>query len=176
MDLDRLEEWSLPRFSWDYDHLSLSEHWFRMACAYLDCSHHLLEAMIEERLASSFHHAKVAVAIFEHAVELFLKGAIAHADQSVPVHHKSTELLSQYRKLYPGKEFGFSGEIDQAVSQTEATPRNQYARYPQDLGGRPWPGHTHIDLSLWYRQVRCFKEDFDRLWPLIRVKHRGVGP
>jgi len=176
MDLNRLEEWSLPRFSWDHEHLPPAEHWFRMARAYLECSHHLLEAMIQERLASSFHHAKVVVSTFEHALELFLKGAIAQAGQSVPAHHKSTHLLSKYRKLFPGEEFAFSGKIDEAVSETKTAPRNQYARYPEDPGGRPWPGHTHIDLSVWYREIRPFKEDFDRLWPLIRAKHPTVNP
>ncbi len=147
-----------------------------MARAYLECSHHLLEAMIQERLASSFHHGKVVVSTFEQALELFLKGAIAQAGQSVPAHHKSTDLLSQYRKLYPGKEFAFSGKIDQAVSQTEAAPRNEYGRYPEDPGGRPLPEHAHIDLSVWYREIRPFKEDFDRLWSLIRARHPAVNP
>jgi hypothetical protein len=171
VDLDRHEEWRLARFSWDYEHLSEPAHWFLMARAYLDCSHHLLGEMIQERLSGSFHHAKVAVGTFEHAIELFLKGAIAQAHGPVPAHHRAAELLEEYRRFYPGEDFNFTGKIDEAVSEKPSAPRNQYARYPGDPKGRPWDGYTHIDLSIWYQELRPFKADFDRLEALIKSKY-----
>lgn len=171
MDLDRLEEPPLPRFSWDYEHLPEAAHWFLMARAYLDSSHHLLAEMIQGRLNSSFHHAKVAVGIFEHAIELFLKGAIVQARRRVQPHHYALDFLREYRRLYPGKEFEFIGKIDEAVSEKPSVPRNQYARYPGDSKGRPWEGYTHIDLSTWYQELRPFKADFERLEPLIKAKY-----
>jgi hypothetical protein len=126
--------------------------------------------MIQEHLSSSLHHAKVAVATFEHAIELFLKGAISQAHEPVPPHHRAADLLREYRRLYPGKEFEFTGKIDEAVSEQPSAPRNQYARYPTDPKGLPWQGYTHIDLSTWYRGLRPFKEDFERLEAAIRAK------
>jgi len=176
MDLEHLEEWRLPRFSWDYERLPEPAHWFLMARAYLDCSHHLLGEMIQERLSSSFHHAKVAVAAFEHAIELFLKGAIAQAHEPVPPHHRAADLLKEYRPLYADKEFTFAGKIDEAVSETPSAPRNQYGRYPTDPKGRPWEGYTHIELSSWYRELGPFKEDFERLEAAIKAKHPHSRP
>lgn len=171
VDLDRLEEWSLPRFSWDYEHLPEPAHWFLMANAYLNSSHHLLGEMIQERLSSTFHHAKVAVAAFEHAIELFLKGAIAQAREPVPRHHRAPALLGEYRRLYPEDEFAFTGKIDEAVSESASAPRHQYARYPADPKGQPWEGHTHIDLSVWYRELGLFKADFARLEASVKAKY-----
>ncbi|MDE2179750.1 MAG: hypothetical protein KGJ40_02735 [candidate division NC10 bacterium] len=171
MDLDRLEKRRLPRFSWDYQHLPEPPHWFLMARAYLDCSHHLFAEMIQGRLSSSFHHAKVAVGTFEHALELFLKGAIAQAHRPVQAHHRATDLLREYRRFYPGKEFEFTDKIDEAVSEQSSAPRNQYARYPVDPKGHPWEGNTHIDLSIWYQELRLFKADFERLEPLIKARY-----
>ena len=168
MEPNEVGNWSLPRFSWDYERLDEPEHWFLMARAYLDCSHHLLGEMIQDRLSSTFHHAKVAVWTSEHAIELFLKGAIARAGCPIPGHHNTVALLAEYRNLYPGMEFEFQARVDEAVSDSRKTPRNQYARYPQDKTGQAWAGHTHIDLSIWYRDVGRFKIDFDRLVPLIK--------
>ena len=176
MDPQRLEDWSLPRFSWDYEHLPEAAQWFLMARAYLNCSHHLLEEMIQERLSGSFYDAKVAVATFEHAIELFLKGAIVQAHEPVPPHHRAADLLQEYRRLYPGKEFEFTGKISEAVAEQPTAPRNQYARYPADAKGRPWVGHTHIDLSTWYEEIRPFREDFARLEASIKAKHPRPHP
>jgi len=171
MDLHRLDQYRLPRFSWDYEDLPESAHWFLMARAYLESSIHLLEEMIQERLDSSFHHAKVAAFTFGHAIELFLKGAIAQAGLTVPIHHKSDVLLAEYRRLYPGEKFEFAGKIDEAVSPTAGAPLSEYARYPQDARGKVWKGHSHIDLSTWYCEVFRFKSDFNRVEPLVKARY-----
>lgn len=175
MEVDDLKEYRLSRYSWDYEHLAEPDHWFLMARAYLDCSQHLLAEMVRERLTDSFHHAKVAVSVFEHAVELFLKGAIAQAGQPVPTHHRTSDLLQAYRKLYPDAAFAFEGKVDDAASETSTTPRAQYARYPQDKHGQAWSGHTHIDLSIWYQELSPFKSDFERLVPLFKERY-PCGP
>ena len=171
MDVEDLKEYRLPRHSWDYEHLAEPDHWFLIARAYLDCSHHLLAEMVRERLEDSFHHAKVAIASFEHAIELFLKGAIAQAGEPVPTHHRAPDLLMAYRRLYPGATFTFTGKIDEATSETAGTLRAQYARYPRDKHGQPWSGHTHIDLSIWYQELSPFKADFERLVPLLKSRY-----
>jgi len=171
MENSTLKERSLTRYSWEYEHFPEPDQWFLLARAYIDCSHHLLEEMIQERLNSSFHHAKVVVATFEQAIELFLKGALNQARRAVPNHHRLKDLLKEYQFLYPEKKYQFFGKIDEVVSENASTPHNQYARYPRDRKGRPWQGATNIDLSIWYRELRPFKADFDRLEPLIKARY-----
>jgi HEPN domain-containing protein len=174
--LAELSDLRMSRFSWDFDHLAFSDHWFLHANAYLCCSRHLLTEMIDGALNSSFHHAKVAVALFEHALELFLKAAIAQSGQKFPSTHRLNQLLGRYRVLYPGKQFEFTGKVDQFVSQSAQTPHNQYARYPADSNGNPWPGNTHIDLAIWHNEIEPFVQDFERLKPLIKIAYAHSAP
>ena len=175
-DPESLKDLRMPRYSWDYEDLSAADHWFRMAKANLQCCIHLLSEMIDAKLDSSFHHAKVVVALFDHAVELFLKAGVVHAGQTCSNTHELQELYNRFRNLYPGKQFEFESEITSVVRPGPTTPHNQYARYPTDISGRPWQGHTHIDLVLWCMQLRRFDEDFRRLEPLMKQRYaQGVG-
>jgi hypothetical protein len=119
-------------------------------------------------LASSFPHVKVVVSLFEHAVELFLKGTLAQAGKKVPTHHRLDELYGQVRSLCPGKEFEFTGAIADFVNPSEQTPGNQFARYPTDKSGKPWSSNVYIDVHLWSEQASKFRADFKRLEPLIK--------
>ena len=171
VDPETLTDIRMPRYSWDYEDLTEAEHWFRMAHANLGASRHLLSEMIEERFEGKFHQAKVAVALFDHSVELFLKAAILQAAQTAGKTHGLQELYNRFRKLYPGKKFEFEGDINSAVRETPITPHNQYARYPTDVSGQPWLGHTHIDIVIWYREVCRFTADFRRLEPLLKTRY-----
>ncbi len=170
-DLERLSNIRMPRFSWDYEDLSEAAHWFLMARAYLDCSVQLLSQMVNEKFNSSFHHAQVVVALFNHAVELFLKAGIVQAGHVFGHNHHLQELYNQFKNLYPGKKYEFEGDIVSAVRRSAATPNNQYARYPTDVFGRPWQEYTHIELVTWYKQLCLFVKDFDRLEPLLKQRY-----
>jgi len=114
----------------------------------------------EERLDDTFHHAKVAVGLMEHAIEIFFKGGIYLAGKNVPTHHQLQQLFRQYRNLYPGKSFDFTCAVNELVEPSHRTPNNQYARYPTNKEGKPWEGYTHIDLAIWYVQSVKLLEDF----------------
>ena len=161
----------MSRYSWDYEGLGEAVHWFLMAKAYLDCSIHLFSEMMDKKLKSSFHHAKVATMLFEHSIELFLKAGIVQAGQEVGKSHNLQELYNQFRKLYPGKKHQFEGDIVSAVRQISITPYNVYTRYPTDNFGQLWPGNTHIDLVIWYKQLCLFVKDFERLEPLLKERY-----
>jgi hypothetical protein len=40
-DFEEIDNYSMPRFSWDYEDLSAAEQWFLMAHAHLDRSRQL---------------------------------------------------------------------------------------------------------------------------------------
>jgi HEPN domain-containing protein len=171
-NLNDIKNYRMPVFSWDYEDLAESDHWFLMAQAYFDCSFHLFTEMARETFDRSYHRALVAVSLFNHSIELFLKAAIIEANKMVTSSHNLEQLYNQYRKLYPGKKYEFEGEIPSVVTPHQNTPHNEFARYPTDHAGRPWPGYTHVDIAVWYERLSVFQEDFGRLKPLLKERYR----
>jgi len=170
---EELRDVQMSRYSWDYENLSKSDHWFLMADSYMDICHFLLSEMVQKNIDSSFHHAKVAVSLFEHAVELFLKAALCNAGQTPAGNHKLDQLHDKYNVLYPEKEFSFQGNISDFVKKSSAAPHNVYARYPAQKDGTPWSGHSHIDIVIWYMEADKFLSDFKRLKPRIKGKYES---
>jgi len=168
---DEIKDIRMPRHSWDYEDVSDADHWFLLAEAYIDCCHYLLSSMIEENITGTFHHCKVVVSLFEHSVELFLKGAIVQAEKQVQTHHRIDEIFKQFINLYPGKKFEFTGSISEFVKPMPQAPVNEYARYPADQNGQSWLGHTHIDIAIYYVEASKFKDDYSRLKPLIKERY-----
>jgi hypothetical protein len=171
IDREKIEGQSMPRLSWNYESCTLPDHWFLTALAYQESSHHLFSEMIEQRLHDSFHHAKVAASLLEHAVELFLKAGIAQAGKDVPTHHQLDQLHAQFKNLYHGKKFAFTASIEEMLNPPQTTPTNVFARYPTDQSGQPWAGNTHIDLAIWFSQACKFLDDFKRLEPLMKERY-----
>lgn len=168
VDLERIGEYRLPRFSWNYQHLPAADHWYLLAIAYADSSAALFARMIAEEVDDSFHHAKVAAALLEHAIELFLKAILVDLGEAVRPSHASDRLLAQVRAIVPADVLQFSARIDEAVLRQPEAPTNQYLRYPTDSRGEPWSGHTHIDLSIWFQQARMLRVDFERIRSSVR--------
>ena len=162
-DLERVEEYHLPRFSWTYEHLPAAAHWYLLAIAYADSSVALFARMIAEKVDDSFHHAKVAAALLEHSIELFLKAVLVELGEAVRPSHASDQLLAQVRAIVPADAIQFSAKIDEAVRRQPDAPGNQFLRYPTDRRGEPWSGHTHIDLSVWFQQAKLLRADFERI-------------
>lgn len=144
-----------------------------MARAFQEICCHLFAEMIEEKIDSTFHHAKAAVSLFEQGVELFLKAGIAQAGKQVPTHHDRDQLYGQFKNLYPGKGVEFIGSVEAFVRPSELFPYNEFARYPTDHAGKPWEdrGHSFIDLARFFEQASLFLEDFNRLWPLMQIRY-----
>lgn len=171
MNIDEIERLNIPRFSWDYEDYSEADLWLLMAFAYQESSIHLFKDMIENRLNDTFHHAKVAVGLMKHAIEIFLKGGIVLASKEVPTHHHLKQLFRQYKNLYPGKRLDFTCAVNELVEPSKQILNNQYSRYPMNKEGKPWEGYTHIDLAIWYTQAVKLLDDFQRLEPLMKKKY-----
>jgi HEPN domain-containing protein len=174
IDRERLKTLVIPYDSTFYEDCSPADHWFLMARAFQQCCIHLLAEMIEQKINGSFHHAKVALSLFEQAVELFLKSGIIQAGKKLPTAgHPLDELYKQFKKLYPGNQFEFTGRVDDFVRRSERFPHSQYARYPTDRSGRLWEAqdHSFIDVARYYEQTSLFLEDFNRLWPLMKTRY-----
>jgi len=179
IDREKLKTLRIPLDSAFYEDCSAADHWFLLARAFQECCLHLFGEMIEKKLNVSFHHAKVAVSLFEQGVELFLKAGIAQAGKEVPTAgHPLDKLYKQFKNLYDGKQFEFTGSVEAFVKPSEIFPHNQYARYPTDKAGKPWDarGHSFIDLAKFYEQASLFLEDFNRLWPLMKARYPTAKP
>ncbi len=170
-ELEKLKNISMPLESFIYEDLSVADHWFLMARAFVDCSRILFAQMINETIDSNFFQAKAAASLFSHSLELFLKGGILHAGGIVSNTHNLRRLYNQFMILYPEKIFEFEGDISNAVRPDPRTPANQFARYPSDTSGQLWQSDTFIDLVIWYRQVLLFNKDYERLMPLLKQRY-----
>jgi HEPN domain-containing protein len=157
-------------FPWVYATKHSADEWFRMAHAYGDAAVALFEDISAARIPQTYHHAMVAAAAFEHALELFLKSALVLAGKRPKNTHNLETMLARYRTAYPGQAYAFEGRIDDAARRQEARPFAQFLRYPESGDGAPWPGSVHFDLDVWMEQARLFRDDYRRLEPLLREK------
>ncbi len=174
-DLDDFRNMRMPVFSWDYEDLSRADLWFLMARAYYDCSFFLLTEMAQEGFDRNYHRALVAVSLFTHSIELFLKAAISQSGNKITANHDLEQLYNRYRKIYPGNKFEFEGEIISVISFNQIIPQNEFARYPLDHAGQPWPGNYNIDIAVWYERLKVFKKDFARLEQNIKERKQNPG-
>src|SRR4051812_7912236 len=78
---------------------------FRLASAYADSSHHVFQSIVDGSLAQTFSHAQSGHFLFDHSIELFLKGSILKAGKQIDNTHHLDQLYNFYRKLYPKKTF-----------------------------------------------------------------------
>ena len=170
-DLDDVKNLRMPMFSWDYEDLGEADQWFLMARAYFDSSYYLLAEMIRGRYDRNYHRALVAVSLFNHSVELFLKAGVIQAGKIIASSHNLGQLYNQYKKLYPGKMYEFEAEISSVVALHKNTPHNEFARYPRNHKGQPWPGYSHVDIAIWYDHLTVFQKDFNRLEPLMKERY-----
>jgi len=156
-------------FSWDLEDLSPSERFFHLAQAYIDSSRHLFRSLIDHSLVPATHsHAQAAAFLFQHSIELFLKGAIIQAGKKPANTHHLEQLHNEFKKLYQGRQFEFEGKIQEAVKTDPQLPIGEYCRYPSNNSGYLWPGNHHFNLEIWLEQVEFFKKDYERLIPLVK--------
>jgi HEPN domain-containing protein len=168
-DIEKLES---HLYSWDLEDLTLAERFFDLAKAYLACSSHLFKSFLNEALTPiNYSHSQVAAFLFEHSIELFLKGAIIQAGKKLTNTHYSEQLYNEFKNLYPGKKFTFKGKIEEATKDNPYRPNSEYARYPIDSSKNLWPGNSHIVLEIWLEQVELFERDFEELIPLIKERY-----
>jgi HEPN domain-containing protein len=153
----------MPVFSWDHRHLTRVERWFAEAQAAVRTAVFLFESMAQELFVREYFRAKMAAFNFSHGVELFLKGAIAHARVHVDHTHDLKQLYATYANRYQGKRFAFSESMQEFVTEDPEKPNTQFLRYPERDAATPWRGNNHFDIALWHYEVATFATNMPRL-------------
>lgn len=140
---------------------------FRLAIAYADSSRILFAAMIDDSSRRTFAHAQAAHFLFEHALELFFKGALLKKTGQYDNTHHLDQLQSRYRKEYPKKLFALSGRIEETVKHDPQAPKSEYPRYPVDQNGNVWTGYNAYSIDVWKQEIDHLRSDLARLVALI---------
>jgi hypothetical protein len=157
--------------TWDYEDFTTAEWYFETARAYLE-SGILIYQQIGHALPLTYHHARSAKFLCDHALELFLKATELQADKQLTGTHDLGQLYREFIGLCPGERFQFEASIHEMVKQNPERPASEYARYPTAKGAREWPGgHTYQNIGVRIEQYKLLLQDFDRLKPLIKDRH-----
>jgi hypothetical protein len=146
---------------------SKTQLFFRLAIGYADTSYHSVQSMLAGSLPSTFAHAQAMHFLFEHAVELFLKGAICKSTGEIKITHNLERSYHRYRNLYPKKTFELSGRILDMVKTNPNSPHSEFPRFPTDTCGNVWRGYNAYTLEEWRTEIEHFRNDLERLIPEI---------
>lgn len=136
---------------------------FRLAIAYADSSHQIVRSMLAGDLPQTFAHAQTIHFLFDHAVELFLKGAILKSTGKNENIHDLQPLFGRYRNLYPKKAFEFTIRIAETVKANPQSPHSKFPRYPMDYKGNVWEGYNAYTLETWLSETEHLRQDLERL-------------
>jgi HEPN domain-containing protein len=150
-----------------FDDYTKPQLFFRLAIAYADCSHQLFVAMLSGLLPQTFGHAQAGHFLFDHAIELFLKGAILRSTGKIEITHNLEPLYNKYRKLYCKEEYGFAARIAEAIRRNPASPHSEFPRYPVDACGNIWDGYNAYTLETWLKEAEHLRSDLAHIIPKI---------
>ncbi|MCK9388531.1 MAG: hypothetical protein M0Q22_09100 [Sulfuritalea sp.] len=130
----------------EFQGLSVADRYFSLARGYLEGSRVLCEAIDKDDYAPQYSHTRVVLHLCRHAVELFLKGAIAYATNAQPLQtHHLGNLITEYERVLPDPMFlieipfgvdasGTPDFFDDRADQLHKTLDQRY-RYPTDRSG-----------------------------------------
>lgn len=164
--------------SWELSPLPIPLRFFRFAHAYLDAAIVLNTRLLDGTDDQTYPRACVPLYLAQHAIELFLKGAILSRAPADRLQHGVEQLGIRYRDLYRENSFrwvvpfGTAEPVGAEPGKIEelrklSPPADQQFRYPTDSRKEPWMGisaYLAADFHLTLKQV---ESDFDRLEPLI---------
>jgi hypothetical protein len=137
---------------------------FRLALAYADASHQIVGSMLAGDLPQTFAHALTMHFLNDHAVELFLKGAVLKVTGKIEsANHDLQSLFGRYRNLYPAKAFDFTGRIAETVKANTDSPHSEFSRYPMNTHGKVWAGYNAYTLETWLAETEHLRHDLKRL-------------
>jgi hypothetical protein len=181
----------------DLQRLPVPEQFRIQSRAYLDAALNLATDLCDESTAGAATYADGAVAMYlaNHALELFLKGAILElrpGENFVAQGHEVVQLEAWYRKLYPNKAFRLSmplgdGEVQlaepnpdlerelakRAADLRKRMPTDQFLRYPADRKGTPWeqvePMAAAYIPAMYRTTLQRLRDDFARIEALLKL-------
>ena len=132
--------------TWEYPDYTSAEWFFATASAYLESGVLIYEQM-GQTLPLTYHHARSAKFLCDHALELFFKGTELQALKPLTGTHDLQQLYNEFRGLCPGKQFQFQARINEMV---KANRKGQLASMHDTLLPRVvrnGPVDTRIKIS-----------------------------
>ena len=160
--------------NWQIAHLSESQRFLLYADAYLQASRSVCLRMREEETENTWPNAAVAMMLAAHAVELFLKGAIASRYPKALVKiHRIDQLAETYFGLFPQDEFafdipfrgeypGFSEDEIATLKKDEPIPSVLF-RYPVKSQGVEWQGIHGFETQGFLEIIAELRDAFSRI-------------
>jgi HEPN domain-containing protein len=150
-----------------------AEQFAAYAFAYIDSAERLCRTLARSHRSATYERGTVVLFLAQHAIELFLKGAILRKSPVEKPTHNLEALYARYRKLYPAKWFDFSlafttnyagmSKSEIAASRKTQPPIDQLFRYPREKSGVPWPGLYAFEANSFNIELQQIRAAFERL-------------
>ena len=167
----------------EFQGLSVADRYFSLARGYLEGSRVLCEAIEKDDYAPRYSHSCVVLHLCRHAVELFLKGAIAYATNSQPLQtHHLGSLIAEYERVLSDPMFRF--EVPFGV-EASGTPNvfsdfadkhhktlDQRYRYPTDRSGKPFSDPEGFVAPMFMSDLEGLAKAFLQ----VELKLKNVAP
>ncbi len=151
----------------DLNETTTAGDFLNLAKAYIHSALHLLMAMKVNNFPDNFYTVQVSSFLFQHSVELFLKGAIFLASGALSTHHNLDQLYTQFKNYFPTDSFPFMGPISTVVKKDTNRPYSFYARYLVDKAQKRLWQNMSVHLEKRITVLQTFESDYCRLIPLI---------
>jgi hypothetical protein len=148
--------------------------------AYAEAAAVLCEAMAEDDFQRDFTRSRVILQLCRHALELFLKGAIASKPGTkVQRTHRLDVLYEEYQTLFPSEKHSIDAPFPREVLQSALTnlfpdsvaayqrTHDQRFRYPTDASGAPFMDHEVFDIQAQLTAINSFRSQIN--WMVARI-------
>jgi hypothetical protein len=172
--------------SWELSPLPIPSRFFRFARAYLDAAIVLNTRLFDGSDDQTYPRACVPLYLAQHAIELFLKGAILSRAPAEKLQHGVERLGIRYHDLYSeicfrwDIPFGTAEPVGAEPGKIEelrklSLPADQQFRYPTDIEKKPWMGISAYLAAEFHLTLNQVSSDFDRLESLILAANPALN-
>ncbi|MDB9953390.1 hypothetical protein OAD57_08395 [Porticoccaceae bacterium] len=166
------ERWNLLTTESSRD-VNTADQFAAYAIAYLDAAQLLCSHLALNERSATYEKGSTILYLAQHAIELFLKGAIARRELQESFDHKIEILHNRYNNLYPEKRFRFDLSFttnyagftkEETDQERKKIPKiDQLFRYPFDKRGQQWPGSYGFEANSFCAELVEIKSSFTRL-------------
>jgi len=176
-------------FESDLASLTIPLKFVSLSDAYLDSASRLCTVLKRSPKKSNYVRGCVVLYLRDHAIELFLKGAILEREPNKKLlYHDIQDLSKIYNDLYEQDEYEFhapfisrkKGDLSEFYSPEDIekvknhikksewkNPSEQRYRYPGNREGQPWDGAVGFEPESCLVDIKKLKADIARLTNLI---------
>jgi hypothetical protein len=151
-----------------------------LADAYAEAAEVLCNAMAEDQFQREYTQSRVILQLCRHALELFLKGAIASKPGTkLQRTHRLDLLYAEYEALFPSEKHAIDPPFPPEVLHDALTnlfpdsleayqkSHDQRFRYPSDVGGVPFSEHEPFDVVAQLEAIKKFRGQIN--WMVARI-------